>query len=161
MCGLPGVGKTTLSRKIEKNLDAIRLSQDEMREKIIPDKTEKYKLDALQGPILGLIRYLTGKLLRADNIVILENGFWNEEDRELHRKIAEKHDAEVELYFFDFPKEKIVERVLKRNKSLGFGQLHVSKDEIDEWYEIFEPPTTGELKKYSKYKIIRPEDQKE
>ena len=43
VCGLPGAGKTTLARKLERNLRAIRLSADEWMEELSIDLWDEAK----------------------------------------------------------------------------------------------------------------------
>ena len=74
-----GFGKTTLAKRLEKSLPAVRLTHDELMQKAYgrnPDNfDEKYKI------IDDLIWAKTAKLLALSQNVILDYGFWDKKTR--------------------------------------------------------------------------------
>lgn len=70
VCGLPGSGKTTLAKKIEKELSAIRFCPDEWMHALSIDVYD----NDWHGKIESLQWHLTQDLLRRAHTVIIEWG---------------------------------------------------------------------------------------
>lgn len=101
MCGLPGSGKTTLARQIERERHAIRLAPDEWIAALFgPDIQQRDPL-TFHGPARDrtevLQRELAGRLLSLGLDVILENGFWGRSERDEYRAWARALGARVAL----------------------------------------------------------------
>lgn len=149
MCGLPGAGKTTLSKRLEEERKAIRLCPDEW---IIALKGDQSIEDAdtrirelLQQKFL---RHAI-KIAQAGVDVILENGFWPRAERDEYRDAIKKAGLKVELHFLDAPLELLWERVNKRNN--GEYAFKVDSQNLEKWHNAFEKPTDEEGKTYDQF----------
>ena len=112
LCGLPGAGKSTLSKKLEKELPAIVMSPDqELYDRGISFFDEKARAE------IEAEQWERAKVLakRGQNIV-LENGFWGREERDSLRLEAHALGVRIELRYLEVPLEELWQRVDARNK---------------------------------------------
>ena len=145
LCGLPGVGKTTLAKELEQKHSTVRLTPDEWIHQLLKDVTDKTELDRLRIPIENVQWELAAKLLSLGINVILDWGFWSRAQRADYRLQAEAIGARVELHFFDVGRDQIWERLSKRNADLPPQTFTVSEAELDRWIPWYEPPLAEEL----------------
>ena len=100
ICGLPGAGKTTLAKQIERTRPALRLSPDEWIEPLLADVSDKVELDRLRSPVESVQWEATTKVLALGVDVILEWGFWSREERRHYREQAEALGARWRYIFW-------------------------------------------------------------
>lgn len=141
ICGLAGAGKTTLAKRLEHQIPALRLTPDEWMARIVGDGYNVEKravVETMQWEIAA--RALT---LGID--VILENGFWTRRDRNDFRARAAAVGANTKLHFLDVPRDELWRRLAQRNAELPPDTFHIEEAQLDEWLTWFEPPTADEL----------------
>jgi predicted kinase len=141
ICGLPGSGKTTLAKQLERDLPALRLAPDEWMARIVCDGYDEAKraaVEAVQWEIAA--RALT---LGVD--VILENGFWSRSERNDFRARAAALGARTTLHFLNVPRDELLRRLAVRNAALPPDTFRVIEAQLDLWWKWFEPPTPDEL----------------
>lgn len=137
ICGLPGSGKTTLAKRLEESLHAIRFAPDEWMEALaidIYDEDSRARIEALQWK-------LSQELLRLDQTVIIEWGTWAKSERDTLREGARKLGAAVELRYLSAPPEILFERISRR----GIENPSIKFDDIKRWSEQIEVPTDEEM----------------
>lgn len=138
MVGLPGSGKTTVARQLEASVRALRLSPDEW---LIDlgfdgyDESARAKVEALQWQ-------LALQALALGVNVVLEFGFWSREERDAAREKAASVGAQTELRYLDVPRDELLRRLAARSDPRSFV---VTAAHLDEWFRVFDPPTTDEL----------------
>jgi predicted kinase len=110
MCGLPGAGKTTVARRLARDIPAVRLSPDEWLDDLGVDLFAEDIRDRLETRLWQLAR----ELLAAGVSVILESGFWARSDRDEKRLGARALGVRVELHYLDVPFEELCRRVSTR-----------------------------------------------
>jgi predicted kinase len=154
ICGLPGSGKTTLSKELSKKRKTVRLCPDEW---IISLGMSKREVDAKHRPIIEDLQWeLAIEIASNGTNVIMENGYWSIKERTEYAKQAKLKGIKTELHFLDIPLEELIRRVEKRNQKLPKFALKVSKEELTHWHHKFEAPNVKELKdNYDKYKIYK------
>ena len=145
ICGLPGAGKTTLAKELEQCENALRLCPDDWIAQIIADVTDRAELDRLRDPVEAIQWDVARRALVLGVDVVLEFGFWSRAERERFRRGAEALGARVELRYLDVSKEELWARLSRRNADLPPGTFTVSREELDLWWDWFEPPTEDEL----------------
>jgi len=141
ICGLPGSGKTTLARRLEAELPALRLAADEWMARIVGDGYDQAKrtaVEAVQWEIAARVI-----ILGVD--VILENGFWSRRERDDFRSRAAALGAKTKLHFLDVGRDELSRRLAVRNAALPADTFRVTKDQIDMWSKHFERPSANEL----------------
>jgi predicted kinase len=145
MCGLPGSGKTTLARGLERERDALRLTPDEWIARLFGQHLTPPALDWCRDPVEALQWGLAERALRLGVNVILDFGFWSRAEREEFRARAAALGAGSEVHFLDVPREELSARLAARNTELPPGTFRVSEAQLDAWLKVFEPPTADEL----------------
>lgn len=140
VCGLPGSGKTTLARQLE-TTGAVWLSPDKWMSRIVGTGYDDARRDAVEAVQWDLAQ----RLLSLGISVILDNGFWNREERTRYRTRGEELGAEVRLHFLDVPLDELKRRLAERNRSLPNDSFAVSEEDIERWSRLFEPPSVDEL----------------
>ena len=145
MVGLPGAGKTTLAKEIEKETGAVRFTPDEWHLFLFGDDfhhPEEHELhDQRHDKVEALMWELGKQLLRRGVSVILDYGFWAEEQREEKRREAEALGAECQIRYVHAPLEELARRLDVRGRA---GQKDVfqtiTREDLEEWAALFQPP---------------------
>lgn len=148
LCGLPGSGKTTLARKLEAELPAVRFSPDEVLVSFWGAKDYVHQWEAYNEHRAKIEAILLEQALRSVELgvnAILENGFWSREEREAYRAKASQRGVKVKLYYLDVPRDELMSRLRKRNEILPPGTFHITESQLEEWMPLFQPPTADEL----------------
>ncbi len=141
VCGLPGAGKSTLARKLEDEIPAVRLSPDEWMVDLrvdLYDETTRERLEAI-------FWRLAQRLLRLGQSVILESGFWLRSDRDEKRLGARALGARVELRYLDVPLDELWRRVERRNATGAWPAAPITRAQLEEWAGYFEAPDAAEM----------------
>lgn len=139
VCGLPGAGKTTLARRLESDLGAVRLDGDEWLAQL-----GLSLWDDRRAGLEAAFWDLAQRLLRLGVSVVLESGFWARAERDEMRTGARALGAAVELHYLDVADDQLWRRVDERNRAEGWEQP-ISREHLKRWAEMFERPTPREL----------------
>jgi predicted kinase len=151
ICGLPGSGKSTLAKKLEKERNAILLNADEWILGIIKSRSDIKEIDRLRNPVERLLLTLAKKLALKGNTVILDNGFWTISDRKKYLDFIKNPDINTELHFMNANKNLIFKRLHIRNENPPEHDFEMDMKKMERWIEIFEVPTTEEIKSFDFY----------
>ena len=152
ICGLPGAGKTTLAKKLEKERKAVRLCPDEWIPMLLKDPNDMDEAKRIRIPLEKLLLEQALVLANLGNSVILENGFWTMSDRNKYKEAIKKAGLKVELYFLDAPIENLWERIQQRNKK--DYPFKIPFEYLKKWHAVFQPPSAEEIKAYDLYKKV-------
>ena len=142
VCGLPGAGKTTLAKELERNLQAVRFCPDEwMAEFAIDvwDEPRRTKIEAFQWK-------LGQRLLELGQTIIIEWGTWRRSERDALRMGAKALGAAVELHYVSAPVEVLFERIQRR----GMEDPPIRREQVQQWANAFDVPTSEEMALYDK-----------
>jgi predicted kinase len=146
VCGLPGSGKTTLTRQLESRLGAVRFSPDEWMDALslnLYDEDRRGKIEALQWKI-------GQELLARGLIVIIEWGTWGRSERDTLRLGARALGAGVELHYLSAPADVLLERIQRR----GLESPPIERDAFSRWVEMFQAPTPEEMALFDQPLIV-------
>ena len=135
LCGLPGSGKTTLAKQLERDLGAVRLCPDDWLSALGVDLFDEPFRARLEQ---ALITH-AGELLRRGVSVVLEFGFWSRAERDGMRAFGRELGVEVELRYLAVPFEELVRRVEAR------PCVPLTRAHLTEYRDLFEAPTPDEL----------------
>lgn len=142
VCGLPGSGKTTLSKALENRLRAVRFSPDEWLNALalsMYDEESRAKIESLQWKI-------GQELLALGLTVIIEWGTWGRSERDELRLRARALGATVELHYLSAPIEILYERIRRR----GMEHPPMERESMLQWAESFQAPTPEEMALFDK-----------
>jgi predicted kinase len=145
ICGLPGAGKTTLAKQIERERPALRLSPDEWIAVILADPNDQAELDRLRTPVETVQWDVAMRVLALGVDVVIEWGFWSREERRVFRERAQALGHRVELRYLEVGNDELWERLSRRNADVPPGSFVVTKDQLDLWSSWFEPPAPEEM----------------
>lgn len=145
-CGLPGSGKTTLAKQIERQRDVIRLCTDDWQADLMMGHDDEKFHEKLQKRLHSLAL----ELLKHCQSVILEDGLWTKPERQAKLNDAKKYKAKTELHFFDLSFDEIWKRLESRNNTLPHGSVHITKDQLEKCWNLFEKPNQEELDHFDK-----------
>ena len=142
ICGLPGSGKTTLAKQIEKQFHAIRLSPDDWMNTLsldLYDAERRGKIEALQWKFAQ-------QLLAQGLTVIIEWGTWARSERDTLRLGARALGVAVELHYLSATVDLLFDRIQRR----GMENPPIDRETVVRWSETFQVPTPEEMALFDK-----------
>ncbi|MFD6922977.1 AAA family ATPase [Streptomyces sp. NPDC059944] len=118
MAGLPGSGKTTLSRVLTDRGFARLCPDEEMyrRHGVYGVDFPRGTFPTLERPVLDDVAEDLRKLLTASRDVVVDHGFWTPEDRNRWQSIAVSAGAVPLLIYLEATHEELWARISERNE---------------------------------------------
>jgi predicted kinase len=148
-CGLPGSGKTTMAKEVEKTRGAVRINTDEWVAALgvdFFDDVFRHKLEARL--------YEHGlTLLKLGQSVIVEDGVWRRDERDRLREVAHQLGAAIELHYFDVPFDELWRRLEARNALGADDTVPITKELLGKCWPRFQPPDEAELALFDRYVV--------
>jgi len=132
LCGLPGVGKSTVARYVQQQLDARRLRTDRVRKELFPDPT--YSPEERKQVYLEL-RDRAAEYLAAGESVVLDATFASTERRRTAERLAADHETPFYLVRVVCEQSVAEERIAARD-DLSDADVDVYQEFRD---DIFDP----------------------
>lgn len=148
MAGLPGSGKTTLSRVLT-DRGFVRLCPDEemyRRHGVYGVDFPRGTFPTLERPVLEDVAVELRELLQAGRDVVVDHGFWTPEDRARWRAIATDADATPLLVYLEASHDELWSRVSKRNEFHADdpNSIYFSESDLQRYRTRFSPPGADE-----------------
>lgn len=143
VCGLPGAGKTTLSKTIEKRLRAVRLCPDEWLDALAINLHR----EDFRGRVEALQWKLAQDLLGLGLTVIIEWGTWARSERDTLRLGARSLGAAVELHYVSAPVQVLFDRLQRRGRECP----PIEREQLLQWVEVFQAPTPEEIALFDRF----------
>ncbi|MGW6455360.1 AAA family ATPase [Streptomyces sp. NPDC055078] len=148
MAGLPGSGKTTLSRALTAR-GFVRLCPDEemwRRHGVYGVDFPRGTFPTLERPILEEVSTELREQLRAGRDVVVDHGFWTPDDRARWRSIASDAGATSVLVYLEVGHEELWSRVNRRNSQheADPNSIYFSESDLIRYRTRFVPPGPGE-----------------
>lgn len=147
MVGLPGSGKTTCAKELEKTCGALRLTPDEWHLQLFGNDFPGPEHDARHERVEKLMWQTARRALELSTSVILDFGFWSREEREGLREQARRLGVDFRIHYMDVPLEELLRRIEVRNAQASpeDGVFAIPRAYMIEWAGLFQPPTEEEL----------------
>ena len=139
--GLPGAGKTTYAKELENTESALRLTPDEWQILLFGDRNPPDVRDLVEGKLVQIG-------MRAAQLgvnVVLDFGFWGQDERSALRWIAATVGARAQVVYLPIDPEEQRRRVVNRFATTPDQTFHMSDVELEQWRTQFQAPDDEEL----------------
>ena len=136
--GYLGVGKTTFSRRLEREISAVRFTHDEWMQKLYGDDPPERQFAELAERVSSLMEEQWRRCLEVGVDVVLDFGFWSRAERDRLRASIIQRGASVRLYRLTCPDSVAWQRIQARNTSLERG-LYIAPNTFEVLKARFEP----------------------
>jgi predicted kinase len=87
-------------------------------------------------------------LLRSGRNVVIEWGVWAREERDTLRDAARSIRSPVELRYVTATMDELWRRIVRRDLEGRWGARSITRQELEEWSRIYQPPTDEEMATY-------------
>jgi predicted kinase len=144
ICGFIGAGKTTFAKKLEEKTGAVRITKDEWSIRFIGNDPTIDGYEEWDQKICELSRDVAFQLAEKGIDVIIDEGFWEKEQRDEMRRRTGTIGAQVVMYYVETPIETIRERVVERNNTLTKDSFKMSREMVDTYLMYWQPPGEDE-----------------
>ena len=134
-------GKSTFSRKLSHEKNAVHLNPDEWVSKLF-DKTQYMQNwnDCFEKTVSHLW-CKTKEYLKSGQDVIFDMGFWYRKERDYAREVAKDCDADMMHYYLKVPDDILKERI-KATRPPEWVKIHLENFHLNK--QRFEPPQPDE-----------------
>jgi len=136
--GLPGAGKTTLARRLEAELPALRLTPDAWMVPLFGESEAGRRRDDLEGLLIRVA--MRSLALGVD--VVLDFGVWSRDERTCLRHLAADVGATTRLHYLPVEPETQWRRLSAREDAMSF---RIPRTDMDRYATMFEVPSAEEL----------------
>jgi predicted kinase len=145
LCGLPGAGKTTVARRLEREQRAVRFTLDEWMLTLFDLTPYDEEYVARADRVKELIWNMAESVLALGHDVVLDWSQWSRAARETARQRGEALRADVLLHYVDIPLAIAEERLRDRNANPAGGVHQIELDDLRRFAsELFEVPMPDE-----------------
>jgi len=151
VCGPTGVGKTTYSLKLSKEIDAIRFSIDPWMQGLFSKDMVALDYNWMFERVnrcYDKIWEVSEQILALDGTVILDLGFTTKEQRDVFTNRAKALEINAEIHYLDASTEVRRQRVDQRNlqQDPAVYAFEVTDEMFNFMEPLFEVPDEQELK---------------
>ena len=141
LVGLPGTGKTTEARRIEREHNALRLTKDEWVKALYGPTNPSSATDVIEGRLIAIA--LRALELGVD--VVVDFGLWSRDERSALRQAAIAAGAKAEVRYLSLTPAEQRRRLDRRQAEEPHTTWHMSDEELATWASLIDVPTLGEL----------------
>lgn len=143
LCGLPAAGKTTLARCLERELPALRFSEDEWVARMF--SLEMAHETDLRERIKDVQWDIAVRAATFGVDSVLDWGVWSRVERDAYRARAAAAGVSLELRYLEASRDELLRRIALRNADLPPETFRIEEGQLDDWWAVFEPPGADEL----------------
>lgn len=138
-----GFGKTTLAKKLEKELPAVRFTHDDFMCHLYARNLPDNKFRIAYRKVDELIWEMAEKCIKSGSNVILDYGFWSKEVRKKVNKRALSLTPEVIFHHITCDEQIAKQRVLNRSEK-DEKSLLITENSFDIFWVTYEPISEDE-----------------
>lgn len=142
--GFIGSGKTTFARKLEQETGAVRFTKDEWMVRLFGNTPPKDKFEEYDHDMTSLARDMALACLQAGASAIIDEGFWEREQRDEIREKVKNVGAIPKLYYIEAPFEVMRARTLKRSENPPVDSFNIDEASFNQYWKHFQPPDEDE-----------------
>jgi predicted kinase len=145
--GYLGVGKTTLARRLEHELPAMRFTHDEWMTRLYGEDphVERAEFEDMRRRVHGLMEPVWSRCLQLGLDVVLDFGLWSRQERDVLRAKVASLGASACLYRVTCSDSTAWQRIERRNTELSDDFLIV-RNTYDVLRSGFEPLEDEEVR---------------
>jgi predicted kinase len=136
--GYLGSGKTTFSRRLERETAAVRFTHDEWMRRLYGGDPPEQKFADYTQRVFSLMEELWCRCLHVGVDVILDFGFWSRTERDRIRSTITDLGADFKLYRLTCPDDMAWERIRARNVACD-GSLYIAANTFSVLRARFQP----------------------
>jgi predicted kinase len=144
ICGFIGAGKSTFAKKQEEKTGAVKITKDEWSIRLIGNDPTIDGYAEWDHKIIELSRDFAFYLAAKGIDVIMDEGFWEKEEREELKRRILAIGAKAVMYYVDTPIETIRERVVGRNSNLTKESFKISSEMLNNYLKYWQAPNEDE-----------------
>ncbi len=137
--GMVGSGKTSLARKLERELPAVRFTHDEWMVALRGRDPPAAGFPEMAAAIWELIWVHAERVLRVGADVVLDGGFWTRASRDDARRRAAALGVSCQLYDVRCPEALARARTVRRTREMPAGALVITEPTFDALKARIEP----------------------
>lgn len=141
MVGLPGSGKTTRARELERESGAIRLSPDEWMMPLFGASDVDGRRDVLEGRLI----WVATQVLQQGANVILDFGLWGRDERAALHCLAASLGVSAQTVYLDVDPTTQLARVTQRWRETPEDTWEMGLEALENWRATFQVPEQDEL----------------
>jgi predicted kinase len=138
--GYLGAGKTTLARRLEETVPAVRFTHDEWMLHLYgaDPPVARAEFEEMRRRVHALMEPLWSRCLQLGVDVVLDFGLWSRRERDSLRAVVAALGAAPRLYWVTCPDDVAWQRIEKRNCNLS-DSLMIARNTYDVLRSGFEP----------------------
>ncbi|MCB5291547.1 AAA family ATPase [Arthrobacter sp. SO3] len=142
MCGVPGSGKTSYAKKLERT-GYVRLSVDEEMWRLDQELAASFGTPEYFEFTVAVERQVRARLvdlMASRRDVVVDLSFWSRQRREEYKALITAHGATWQLVYLDVPRHELLRRLALRRRDPGPNSAPVGPDYLDKFLAGFEAP---------------------
>ncbi|MET4096631.1 ATP-binding protein [Arthrobacter sp. UYCu712] len=142
MCGVPGSGKTSYAKILERD-GFVRLSVDEEMWRLDQELAARFGSPEYFDFTVAVERQLRTwlvELMCEGRDVVVDLSFWSRQRREEYKALITAHGAAWQLVYLDVPRDELLRRLELRRLDPGPNSAPVGPAYLDKFLAGFEAP---------------------
>jgi predicted kinase len=147
-CGKMGAGKSTESKQISMDRNAVLISEDEWLSKLYPNQITSFEdYIKFSGQLRPLIKAHVQNILRAGSSVVMDFPANTKKQREWFKQLSFEVKSESELIYLKVSNELCLKQIAQRNMEQPSRSGLDTEDMFNQVTKFFEEPIESEVKK--------------
>lgn len=138
LCGLPGSGKSTYAKRLEKE-GVVRLTLDEELFARFGREFPSEKYNEYENETKNQLKGILQSKIQTGESVVLDYGFWKKASRDEYKEFVTQIGGEWKLLYFKVPVENLKERLKARNAGDQINNHLISQDLLDRLFRKATP----------------------